>query len=101
MKDHTSSDAGLPTKLIEYMATGRPIICISAGESARIVRDAKCGIVVSPGDSTNLTKEIKSLREDSNREKLGMKGRRYAEEHFSLVRIASKLEAAFLHAINK
>ncbi|MFW9842653.1 MAG: glycosyltransferase, partial [Candidatus Thorarchaeota archaeon] len=100
MKEHSSSDAGLPTKLIEYMATGRPIICISSGESARIVREAKCGVVVSPSDSSGLTKEIINLRENSNREELGANGKKYAEDHFSLVRIASKLEVAFRHAMS-
>ncbi len=101
MKDQKSSDAGLPTKLLEYMACGRPIICISAGESARIVEDANCGVVVPPGDSSRLATAIRELRDNSNREELGKNGRKYAEEHFSLEKIATKLEAAFRHAIKQ
>ena len=101
MTSHSSSDTGLPTKLLEYMACGRPIICISSGESARIVREANCGIVVPFENAPNLAKAIRELRNNSNREILGRNGREYAEENFSLGKIAKKLERAFRYAIDK
>ena len=95
MKSDEFSDIGLPTKLLEYMACGRPIICISAGEPARIVKESNCGIVVSPHNTSELVTAIVGLKESSELEELGRNGRKYAEANFSLEKIASKLEAAF------
>ena len=95
------SDIGLPTKLLEYMACGRPILCISSGESARIVKEANCGIIVPPRDSSGLVTAILELKGNIFRNQLGKNGRKYSEEYFSLEKIAVKLEAAFHHAINE
>jgi glycosyltransferase involved in cell wall biosynthesis len=100
MKPHKSSDMGVPTKLLEYMACGRPVICSSAGESARIVEKAKCGIVVPPGDALALAGAISELAESRSRMKMGLNGRTFAEEHYALEKIAIKLERAFQHAIS-
>lgn len=40
------SDLGVPIKLLEYLSYGRPIVTTDCTETARIVRDAGCGIVV-------------------------------------------------------
>ena len=100
MKSNDFSDFGLPTKLLEYMACGRPIICCSSGESARIVDEAKCGIVLPPNDARTLATSIRELRNRTDLNELGANGRRYAEQHFSIERIAAKLEAAFQQAIS-
>ena len=99
MKPTQSSDMGVPTKLFEYMACGRPIVCCSAGESARIVEKANCGIVVHPGNAESLAKAISSLAKSAKSTELGLNGRKYAEEHFSIDCIAFKLERAFEQAI--
>ncbi len=99
MKDYQSSDSGLPTKLFEYMACGRPIICMSAGESAKIVKEANCGIIVPPNDPSGLVTAILELEGNTSRVELRRNGRKYAEENYSLEKIAIKLEAAFNHAI--
>lgn len=101
MTPNKYSDIGLPTKLFEYMACGRPVLCISAGESARIVKEANCGVIVPPSDPSGLVSAINDLRENINRDEFGKNGRKYVEEHFSLEKIAIKLEAAFHHAIKE
>ena len=93
MKAH---EAGLPTKLLEYMAVGKPIVCSSEGEAARIVREAKCGLVVSPRNPIDAVEAIRSLKGDKAlREEMGRNGRLFAEKHLSLEQIGRKLEMVF------
>ncbi len=98
MSKNESQDAGIPTKLLEYMSCGRPILCVSSGASAEIVRNAACGVVVPPGDSSALADAIRTLRASEEREQMGINARAYAEANFSLWSIAKKLEEAFHHA---
>lgn len=41
---------GLPNKLFAYMAAGVPVIASALPEIRRVVEDARCGLLVPPGD---------------------------------------------------
>lgn len=41
---------GLPNKLFAYMAAGVPVIASALPEIRRVVEDARCGLLVAPGD---------------------------------------------------
>ena len=98
MKSHGHSDMGIPTKLLEYMACGRPIVCSSAGESARIVKEASCGYVVQPGNAQALSDAISELIKDPSTKKMGLNGRKFVEKNYTIEQIARKLEEAFTQA---
>src|SRR5439155_13435227 len=40
------NDLALPVKLFDYLSFGRPLIVTNCDETARVVRDARCGLVV-------------------------------------------------------
>jgi len=89
-------EAGIPTKLFEYMACGKPVICCSEGEAAELVRKANCGIVVSPRDPKEVAKAILALRDNrALREEMGRNGYDYVVKHLSIDQIAKKLERVF------
>jgi len=95
-----SHTAGIPTKLFEYMACGRPIICCCSGETKQIIEHAKCGITVKPGDSTGLAKAILKMRNDSDLGNImGENGRKFVVKEYSTQRIGEKLEQAFKSAL--
>lgn len=52
-----------PSKLTAYMLTGRPIIASVDLDSdcANMIREAKCGIVVEPGNDSTLAQSIKEM----------------------------------------
>lgn len=90
----------LPTKVLEAMAAGRPLLLAARGESAQLVEAAGAGIVVAPGDPAALAKAISRLCADANlRQALGRAGRSYAEAHFGAHRAASEWEARLREAI--
>ena len=55
----------VPTKLYEYMAAGKPIICNVPGEAAALLQTARAGISIAPGDAAALAGAVTQLADDS------------------------------------
>jgi UDP-N-acetylmuramyl pentapeptide phosphotransferase/UDP-N-acetylglucosamine-1-phosphate transferase/glycosyltransferase involved in cell wall biosynthesis len=72
----------IPSKIFEYLASGRAVIGALAGEAAQILREAGA-VVVPPEGSVALAEAIRALAADARRrEAMGRQGRRYVEEYF-------------------
>ena len=50
LQRHGNYDRAVPTKLVEAMAAGRPVVASDLGRMGAIVREAGCGLVVPPDD---------------------------------------------------
>lgn len=84
-----------PTKLMEYMAHGIPVITTPNQASVDLVQRADCGIVVPFGDAEAVVQAITSLAQDrAECERLGANGYRYAREHLDWRRDAQTFVAA-------
>ena len=74
----------IPSKMLEFMACGRPVIVGVDGQARQIVEDAHAGIYVEPEDECELASAIVRLAGDEELGKeLGRNGRRYVLKHFS------------------
>lgn len=85
----------VPSKLPTYMASGRPVIASLNPESdaCEVIRQADCGLLVSPGSPDEMAAAIRSLLADPARAAaLGANGRRYAVEHLSRSACVSQYE---------
>lgn len=51
LQRHGNYDRAVPTKLVEAMAAGRPVVTSDLGRTAAIVRAAGCGIIVPAADA--------------------------------------------------
>jgi glycosyltransferase involved in cell wall biosynthesis len=81
----------VPSKLYEAMASGRPVVVVSDGEAAELVREHRAGLAVEPGDVKGLADAIRRLRHDPElRRELGENGRRAAERCFDRARIVEE-----------
>ncbi|HET7137535.1 MAG TPA: glycosyltransferase family 4 protein [Gaiellaceae bacterium] len=67
-----------PSKLLEYMAAGRPLVYAGEGTAAELVRAAGAGVVVEPGDAAAIAAAITSLGVEE-RLRLGRAARAFAE----------------------
>jgi colanic acid biosynthesis glycosyl transferase WcaI len=88
----------VPSKLLGYMAAARPVIAAvdQDCETARTVSEAGCGVVTPPGDGMALAAAILRLKENSGeRQRMGLSGRRYAEEHLSRPRVLAQYGEVF------
>ncbi|PZG36167.1 glycosyl transferase [Spongiactinospora gelatinilytica] len=68
----------LPTKVVEYMARGIPVITTPLPLSASLVGRIDCGVIVPFGDVDAIVHAVLRLREDSER-RAAMGARGYAE----------------------
>lgn len=74
----------IPSKIFETMAMQRPIIMGVRGESAEIVREARAGIEMEPGNSDSLLRCLGQLSSDQDLyDSLTSRGRRFVLEQFS------------------
>ncbi len=81
-----------PNKVFDYMAAGRPVVLAIDGVIRDVVEAAGCGIFAAPGDPATLADAIRSLAENPERSReMGMRGRRYVEQHFDRAALAEKL----------
>ncbi len=86
-------EKGLSSKLYEYQASGRPIICCSSGESGRYVQRTKSGIVIRPGDHRALAKAVLYIYKNRERgDSLGRNGRKAVEQGLTLSNIGSNVK---------
>ena len=89
---------GIPIKLLNYMAAGRPIV--SYGGSYPIRSEEPTAFLVRDGDVDAFAAAIVSLLEDpAAAEALGRAGRRYAEAHHDWARIAECTERIYRRVI--
>lgn len=96
LRDFERPYLGISSKLYEYQAAGKPIVCCSNDQPGRYVSETKSGIVVEPGDFEGLAKAILHLC--CNREVaecLGEAGRYFVEENLSLKKIGSRMMRVF------
>jgi glycosyltransferase involved in cell wall biosynthesis len=74
-----------PSKIFEYMACGKPVICAGAGAIEDIFSRSEAGIIVPSGDLEKFTKSILHLYHNRDiLDKMGINARKYAVENHSM-----------------
>lgn len=76
------SQAGLPTKVAEYLASGRPVVVTAVGDLPRYLRDGVDAYLVAPGDPTLFAARLRDALVDRHAAAVGAQGRRTAAEKF-------------------
>lgn len=61
---HPTFQSFVPSKLIDFMATGTPVVLAASGESARLVEVSGAGVVVPPENPEALADAVRMLRDD-------------------------------------
>jgi glycosyltransferase involved in cell wall biosynthesis len=82
LRDLPNYRHSVPTKILEYMARGVPVITTPLPEARAIVERHGCGIVVPFDDPAAVVTAVRSLRDDDLRTRLASNGRRAAAAHF-------------------
>ncbi len=75
----------VPAKLQAYMAMGKPVLAMIAGEGESIIKQAKCGYCSPPGDLKKLNEIVKKATtlNQEDRINLGRSGRYFYQNNFS------------------
>lgn len=88
-------DSVAPSKLLVYMAAGRPILAAAhpGSVAAGLVAEAGCGVVVRPEAPEALAEAMRELSGDADRRRaLGLAGRRFVERRFDKRTVLGRLE---------
>jgi glycosyltransferase involved in cell wall biosynthesis len=87
----------IPSKMLEFMSCGRPIILGVEGQAQKILEDAQAGICVEPENPAQLAEAVRRLAGDAPLGKIfGRNGRRYILQHFS----RRQTSATYLDVLN-
>ncbi len=93
---------GMPTAILEAMASGIPIVSTRVGAVDELVDEGQTGLLVPPEDSAAMARALEDLLSDQDaRARMGANARRAAEERFDLDRLASRHARAYEIAIER
>lgn len=84
----------IPAKVQSYLACARPVIGAMEGEGARIIDEAKAGIVCPPEDPEALCRAVLTMHRIplKEREDMGRRGREYFMLHFERTMLIDRLD---------
>jgi len=80
------TDMVIPSKLLTYMAAARPVIASVnfESETARLIRDADCGLIIPPENPRMLSEAVENLcSAPKEAARLGQNGRNHVEKYFA------------------
>jgi glycosyltransferase involved in cell wall biosynthesis len=81
----------IPTKMLEFMSCGRPVILGVGGQAKEILEKSRGGICIEPGNPAALCEAILRLRQHPQLgESLGRNGREYIVQNLSRERTAAE-----------
>lgn len=84
-KEGLFSTAGFPTKLGEYLATGKPVITTATGDIPLYLKDGESAYFIQPGDVQELSDKIEEvITHYDHALQIGRAGQRVAVEHFDV-----------------
>jgi glycosyltransferase involved in cell wall biosynthesis len=93
---HPTFTQFVPSKLIDFMAVGRPVIVAAAGEAVHVLERAGAGIVVPPENPVALAAGIRHLIDSPHEARaMGERGREFAAGRLRSVQ-ARRLEQVLL-----
>jgi len=93
------SEIAFPSKIVTYLAAGRPIMASVNPECevARVIRESAAGRVVNAEDPEALSFALQEMRSE-NLSMYGENARAYASERWSSVRVLGHLERSLVEA---
>ncbi|BCQ59331.1 Glycosyltransferase involved in cell wall bisynthesis [Pseudomonas sp. NFPP10] len=87
LQDISLFKGAIPTKLLDYMACGKPVLCGVEGEAAAIISAADAGVNFPPNNSRQLASVLATLMKDQAlRERMGSNGAQYIQKNFDAIR---------------
>lgn len=94
LRDIPLFGGAIPTKLLDYMACARPVLCGIGGEAAEITEAAGSGYRFSPDDDAELARLIETVIDDpALLQSLGNSGLAHVREHYGAGQAHLKMEA--------
>jgi glycosyltransferase involved in cell wall biosynthesis len=85
-------EGALPSKVYEAMACEKPVILAARGEAARMLNEARGGLVVEPEQPQQLADAVLRLKDDPQAGEMGRRGREYVLKNVERAAIVNYLD---------
>lgn len=80
---------GISNSIIEYMASGKPVIASKGGGTGELVNDGENGFLVEQKDTKMIIEKLRTLMSDDRlRMEMGRKGKEWIRENFEIGRMS-------------
>jgi glycosyltransferase involved in cell wall biosynthesis len=80
----TFSTGGFPTKLADYLATGRPVVVTSTGDISQYLQDGVSAFLAPPDDTAAFARVLRHVMSHPEEARaVGLRGREVAESQFN------------------
>jgi glycosyltransferase involved in cell wall biosynthesis len=91
LRDLPTHDGARPSKIFPVLASGKPIIFVGKGECARLINEARAGLVVPPENPQAFAAAISTFFADSGAlRQCGANGRQFVENHYDWSKLISE-----------
>ncbi|MBI4446467.1 MAG: glycosyltransferase family 4 protein [Acidobacteria bacterium] len=97
-------DTVIPSKLLTYMAAGKPVLAAvnASSQAGALLRESGGGMIVKPEDPSALAHAVNELQKDrALLDTWGRRNRLYAETHFDRQKIVAAQENFLLDILKK
>lgn len=93
----------IPGKVQSYLMAGVPLVGMLDGEGAKVITEAKAGLVCAAGDAGGLAAAVLKMAAMSvdQRRQLGLNGRAFAQKEFGRGLLMDRLEALLCEAVTR
>ncbi len=89
--NNNQAKGGFPTKLGEYLASGKPVVITTTGEISKYLIDYESAYLTEPDKPTSFAEKLIFALNDQNAEKIGKNGRAIANKYFNYKLYGEKL----------
>lgn len=93
------AEHAVPTKMLAYLAAGKPILCGMTGAAASVMAASAAGWITPPGDAPAMAKAIREAMDagPDRRAELGRAARRYFDAEFEKQHILGEYERELIN----
>ncbi|MGC9203061.1 MAG: glycosyltransferase family 4 protein [Thermoproteota archaeon] len=85
-----------PNRLLEYMASSRPVVASSVGEVKEIIQTEKCGLLAKPDDYIDFSEKLEYLLQNPREaDELGNRGRMSVETKYNWEKVSQSIEKVY------
>ncbi len=94
-------ESQIPSKIVAYLACGRPILCAMDGDAAALISELQAGLVCLPESPVELAEKVREmyLMSDEERELMGHKGRQGFLANYTRAVQVARIEKVLKQAV--
>ena len=90
--DNIQAKGGFPTKLGEYLATGRPVLVTTVSDIPIYIKHKQNGFLARPGSAVDFAEKLEDILSDYDMaERVGVEGKKLANTHFNNIYQAKRI----------